>query len=134
MTFAMAKTTRAASPSILLVDDEADILPEYQDFLELEGFAALTCCDPEQAAEQVMAHPGIDLVITDLRMAKLDGVSLIRHLRSVIPAERRLEFIILTGDAAYQVSADLADIPVLVKPADTVALLQEVKVALARSA
>ncbi len=133
MTFAMARATQAAPPSILLVDDEVDVLPEYQDFLELEGFTALTCCNPEKAAEQVLAEPSVALVITDLRMAKLDGVSLIRQLRAMLPAERSLAFIILTGDAAYQIGTDLADIPVLIKPADTDALMRAVKAALARS-
>lgn len=130
----MVKASENASPSILLVDDEADILPEYKDFLELEGFDALTCSDPEQAVQEVLARPSVGLVITDLRMARLDGASLIRQLQTMIPAGRKLEFIILTGDATCQLSADLAHIPVLIKPADTAALLLAINAALARTA
>lgn len=122
-----------AAPPILLVDDEEDVLPEYQEFLELEGFAALTCSDPEQAVQLVLDQPNVSLVITDLRMAKLDGASMIRHLRTVLPKDRNVEFIIFTGDATSQITDDLAQVPVFIKPADTDALLTEIRAALARS-
>ena len=118
---------------ILLVDDEEDILPEYQDFLEFEGFESAICSDPEDAAQIVLDYPSIGLVITDLRMAKLDGASLIRRLRSMLPQGRRVEFIILTGDATTHINNDIAHIPVFIKPADTDALVAEIKSALART-
>lgn len=134
MSYPMARVRQSAAPTVLLVDDEVDILPEYKDFLELEGLDALTCSDPEQAVDEVLARPDVGLVVTDLRMAKLDGASLIRRLRTMIPAGRRLEFIILTGDATCQLAEDLADIPVLIKPADTAALIVAINAALARTA
>jgi DNA-binding response OmpR family regulator len=124
---------RHAVPQILLVDDEEDILPEYQDFLELEGFNSAICSNPEEAAQIVLDYPSIGLVITDLRMAKLDGASLIRRLRSMLPQGRRVEFIILTGDPRSHINNDIADIPVFIKPADTDALIAEVKSALAQT-
>lgn len=125
--------SREAPPSILLVDDEEDILPEYQDFLELEGFESLTCSDPQRAVDMVLDVLSIRLVITDLRMAKLDGASLIRRLRTLLPMERHVEFIILTGDATSQMSDDLIDVPVFIKPADTEKLVAEIRSALVRS-
>lgn len=116
---------------ILLVDDEEDILPEYQDFLELEGLESAICADPRQAFEMVLAQPELRVVITDFRMAHLDGASLIRALRSALPAIRHVNFIILTGDAALQLSDDIADVPVFIKPADTDALIAAIRSALA---
>lgn len=127
------ETARAqphAAPSILLVDDEEDILPEYQDFLEMNGYQSAICSAPEQAAWIVSNHPGIGLVITDLRMARLDGAALIRQIRSMLPAERLVEFIILTGDTASDISDDIADVPVFTKPADTDALVSAIARAL----
>lgn len=121
-----------AAASILLVDDEEEILPEYQEFLELEGFAAAICSVPERAVQIVLDQPSIGLVITDLRMARLDGMSLIRQLRTALPSGRHVEFIILTGDATSLSSAAIADIPVFIKPPDTDALMAEIKSALAR--
>lgn len=119
------------APQILLVDDEEDILPEYQELLELEGLESATCADPQKAVEIVLAQSDIRVVVTDLRMAKLDGASLIRALRSALPAARHVDFIILTGDATLQASDDIADVPVFIKPADTDALVAAIRSALA---
>ena len=119
------------APQILLVDDEEDILPEYQDFLELEGLESAICADPQKAVEMVLAQSDLRVVVTDLRMAQLDGAGLIRALRSALPAARRVDFIILTGDAALQTSDDIADVPVFIKPADTDALVAAIRSALA---
>lgn len=117
--------------SILLVDDEEAILPEYQEFLELEGYTALISTDPEQAFRSVMERPDIGLVITDLRMAKLDGATLIRKIRAALPIDRKVEFIILTGDASAQPDVESLGVPILIKPADTDELIAAIKIALA---
>lgn len=117
---------------ILLVDDEQDVLPEYQEFLEFAGFRAVTSADPVEAHELVLNTPEIGVVITDLRMAHIDGASMICKMRAALPAERHVAFIILTGDASTQFGADIADIPVFLKPADTDALIAAIRVALVR--
>lgn len=122
----------ASSAMVLLVDDEQDILPEYQEFFEFAGFPTLTCADPVQAFDIILATPEIGVVITDLRMAQLDGASMIRDLRAALPVSRRVEFIILTGDASTQIMQDIADVPVFLKPADTDALVAAIRAALAR--
>jgi DNA-binding NtrC family response regulator len=59
----------------LLIDDEYEILPEYQEFFEFAGFRTLTCADPVQAMAMILEMPDIAVVITDLRMAHLDGIN-----------------------------------------------------------
>ena len=117
--------------SILLVDDEREILPEYQEFFELAGFRTLTCADPVQAMAMVLEMPDIAVVITDLRMAHLDGISIIRNVRAALPEGRHVDFMILTGDASTQLGDDLADIPIFLKPADTDALVAAIRTVLA---
>lgn len=131
MNVAADKARVPPGPRILLVDDEEDILPEYQDFLEIQGLESTTCADPQKAVEMVLAQPDLRVVVTDLRMAQLDGASLIRALRSTLPVARRMDFIILTGDATLQISDDIADVPVFIKPADTDALVAAIRSALA---
>lgn len=113
--------------SILLVDDEKEILPEYQEFFELAGFRTLTCADPVQAVAMVLEMPDIAVVITDLRMAHLDGVSIIKNVRNALPEGRHVDFMILTGDANSKLPDDVADIPVFLKPADTDALVAAIR-------
>lgn len=121
------------SPStILLVDDEQEILPEYQEFFEFAGFRTLTCADPVQAVAMVLEMPDIAVVITDLRMAHLDGVSIIQNVRAALPEGRHVDFMILTGDVNCKLSDDMADIPVFLKPADTDALAAAIRDVLVR--
>jgi DNA-binding response OmpR family regulator len=117
---------------ILLIDDEQEVLPEYKEFLEFAGFKAFTSADPVEAHELVLNTPEIGVVITDLRMAQVDGASMIRNLRAALPAGRHVAFIILTGDASTQLGSDIADVPVFLKPADTDALIAAIRVALSR--
>ncbi len=118
--------------STILVDDEEDILPEYQEMLELAGFDAVTTSSPEEAFRIVCGDPEIRLVVTDLRMARLDGASLIRQLKDALP-ERKLRFIVITGDAT--IAHDPAQVggPVLLKPVDRNLLIQSVSKALTES-
>ena len=120
-----------SAPSILLVDDEVDILPEYQELLELEGLSSLATSDPLEAIQLVQERVELCLVITDLRMAKMDGASLIRELQRSMPAKRNLGFIILTGDASPASVAALPDVPILLKPIDLQRFVSTIKLALA---
>ena len=99
----------------------------------LEGLDCAICTDPQKAVQMVIDLPSIGLVVTDLRMANLDGASLIRHLRSELPANRHVDFIILTGDASSPIGEDIAHVPVFIKPADTDALVASIKGSLARA-
>lgn len=105
-----------AAPVILIVDDDVDILPEYQELLEIEGIASLTSADPLEAVSLAIARSELQLIITDLRMEKLDGLSLIAQIRNRLEPERKLGFIILTGDANYVTHQHLPGVPVLLKP------------------
>jgi DNA-binding response OmpR family regulator len=116
--------------SILLIDDEHEILPEYQEFFELAGFRTFTCADPVQGMAMVLEMPDIAVVITDLRMAHLDGISMINDLRAALASERDVHFMILTGDASSELCYDLADIPIFLKPADTDALVAAIRAVL----
>ena len=119
-------------PQILVVNDEQEILPEYEEFFEFAGFPTITCADPVEAFDLVLSITDIKVVITDLRMAQLDGASMIRDLRAALPSQRRLDFLILTGDASAQLMNDIADVPVFLKPADTDALVAAIRAALSR--
>lgn len=125
-------STRPAQAHILLVDDEQDILPEYQEFFEGLGYPTRTCADPLQALAIVLEEPDIGVVITDVRMANLDGISLIRQIRSTVPTGRKMEFIILTGDASSRMDDDMRDIPVFLKPAEIDVLIATINAAQAR--
>jgi len=77
--------------TILCVDDDERSLSIRKVLLETRGYRVLTCSDPECAVER-MRLGGIDLVITDLMMPKLNGARLIDQLKAISPETPALLF------------------------------------------
>jgi DNA-binding response OmpR family regulator len=66
--------------TVLIVDDQPDIVRLVRDYLERAGFGVLTALDGEQALQVARSsHP--DLVILDLTLPRLDGLDVARALR-----------------------------------------------------
>ena len=65
---------------ILVVDDEALLVKGIKLNLENDGYTVVTGSDGEQAVEQAAAG-GIDLIVLDLMMPKLDGLGACRRIR-----------------------------------------------------
>jgi DNA-binding NtrC family response regulator len=67
-------------PTILLVDDEKNIHQTFEDAMEA-GVRVLHAFDGEQALRTLEAEE-VDAVVTDLTMAGLDGLGLLREMRT----------------------------------------------------
>jgi DNA-binding response OmpR family regulator len=66
--------------TVLIVDDQPDIVRLVRDYLERAGFRVLSAGDGEQALQVARSgHP--DLVILDLTLPRLDGLDVARALR-----------------------------------------------------
>jgi two-component system cell cycle sensor histidine kinase/response regulator CckA len=69
---------------LLLVDDEPAILESTRELLELNHYRVLTAADGREALEIFVAQQGkVRLVITDLSMPVMNGVALVRTLRTL---------------------------------------------------
>ena len=79
--------------SVLVVDDDPDILEYLQDFLQAEGFEVTTLSDPSLAVERVRDEV-VHLVVLDLMMPKVSGLDLLQQIRGV---DDDIAVIILTG-------------------------------------
>lgn len=66
---------------ILVVDDNADILANVGEYLRCQGWDTGTCRDGAEALER-LARESWDLLILDLGLPGLDGMSVCRRLRS----------------------------------------------------
>src|SRR5512139_4209967 len=78
---------------VLIVDDEKDICDIVFRMLEAEGFAPIVAHDGETALE--MIRRGMpDLVVSDVRMPKMDGMELLRRAKML---DANLPVIIITG-------------------------------------
>ncbi|HSO20752.1 MAG TPA: response regulator, partial [Desulfosarcina sp.] len=68
---------------ILVVDDERDMLLLLERIISEEtGHKVVTTHDPLEALAQVQSG-GFDLVITDLKMPRMDGISLLDKIRAL---------------------------------------------------
>ncbi|MGB0132953.1 response regulator transcription factor [Dokdonella sp.] len=76
---------RAASPSgslkILLIEDERDIAGNIWDFLECRGHVIDHVVDGERGLARAL-EGGIDVIVLDLGLPRLDGLELCRRLRT----------------------------------------------------
>jgi DNA-binding NtrC family response regulator len=78
---------------ILVVDDDPEILEVIADVLRDGGYAVDTAQDGKKAIKSVDAE-SYDLVVTDLKMPKVDGMKVLRH---VVDHSPDTMCIILTG-------------------------------------
>jgi two-component system response regulator FlrC len=70
--------------SVLVVDDEKHIRSHLATYLRSIGHAAETASSAEEALD-VLRRRAFDLVLTDVRMAGLDGLALLREIRARQP-------------------------------------------------
>jgi DNA-binding NtrC family response regulator len=69
-----------------LVDDERDIVNTIKRWLQADGFRVFGFADPLQALEYFRSnYDKIDLVLSDLRMRKIDGYGLIKRIKAIRP-------------------------------------------------
>lgn len=87
---------------ILIVDDEARILLLLQSLLKANGFDAATARDGNQALELLKKNT-FDLVISDLRMSPMDGMTLFHEIKTIFPA---MPVILLTAYASVETAIE----------------------------
>jgi CheY-like chemotaxis protein len=63
--------------TILLVDDDPACLDEYCDAIESLGYTVRSATSAPDALKQIAESPEIGVVMTDLEMPTMDGISLL---------------------------------------------------------
>jgi nitrogen-specific signal transduction histidine kinase/CheY-like chemotaxis protein len=116
--------------TILMVDDEDQLLTMGQTVLSAYGYKVLTANSGPKALEMVsQSKTPIDLVITDLVMPTMTGRELVEHLRRLSPQIRVLR----TSGFIRPLHDDENDLIYLQKPFTSQELLSKVKNALISS-
>ena len=91
------------TPTVLVVDDEAPVRYTLRAILEEESIAVLEAEDGMAALEIIDEHQ-VDLVLTDLRMPRMDGMALLTEL-GLRPAAPRVIMITAYGSERLAVEA-----------------------------
>ena len=71
-------------PNILVVDDEKDICMALNILLTKEGYSVKEAYNGEQALERIRQE-NFDIVMTDIKMEKLDGFEVLKQAQQISP-------------------------------------------------
>ncbi len=122
------------SERILVVDDDPDILQFVRLNLELDGFEVDLAGGGKQALEQAAATPP-DLMLLDIMMPEIDGLTVLRRLRND-PSTSSIPVIVLTARSLAEdrvKGLDLGADDYITKPFDLEELIARVRTVLRRS-
>ena len=83
---------------LLFVDDEEGFLELYRTAFSRDGYAVETAATVE-AARACISQGGIDLVVLDIRLEGVSGLSLLREIKA---ADAHMPVVLATAYARYQ--------------------------------
>jgi two-component system, NtrC family, response regulator HydG len=90
--------------TVLVVDDEEQMLRSQEKMLEREGYTVLTARSGNEALEVLRTSANeVDVALTDLRMAGLDGMQFIETAKRLYPD---LEFVMMTGYGTIETAVE----------------------------
>lgn len=132
----MASQLETPPRHVLLVDDEHEFIDELALYLRRRGWTVTASNAPYEALAQLERHDDIDVVVTDVRMADLDGFQLARRIRCRHAGPRAVAVVVVTGhgELINQDEANAAeDLEILRKPLSMPCFLATLEAALDRS-
>jgi DNA-binding response OmpR family regulator len=136
----MVMLASASARSVLVVDDETTIRDVIRRYLERDGFAVREAADG-YAALDALAEALPDLIVLDLMLPGIDGLSLTRQLRTPRPggeheAWQRIPIIMLTarGETSDRIRGlDLGADDYVAKPFSPQELVSRIRAVLRRA-
>ena len=119
-----------ASPVVIVVDDDPDVLGSLKFSFEVEGFSVQAHDSAEALLNGDLPSKNACLVL-DQKLPGMDGLELLRRLRSrgdALPA-----VLITTPNAETKRRAALAGVPIVEKPLLCETLVDQVRALITRS-
>ncbi|QXE92415.1 response regulator [Geomonas subterranea] len=119
----MKREKTAGSKTILLVDDEPQLRAMLHDLLIGRGYDVIQAIDGQDALEKFKQNQqNISLVVTDIVMPRMDGISSYKIMRTINPS---LNVIYMSG---YVPERPLPEgVSILIKPFSPIDILQAIR-------
>jgi len=115
---------------ILFLEDEKEIIKILDEFLGKEGHELISATNSPRALKLIMTRPDIDLAILDIRIPGMDGIAVLRKVKSL--RKKKPPLLILTGSVAEVHFHDnlrklkIKEEDILLKPIDLYRLLEQI--------
>ncbi len=113
------------SYTVLIVEDDSDLQEALTDTISLAGYETRTAGNGEEALN-VLKSEQIDMVVSDIQMAQMDGIKLLKRIRS---QHQDLPTLLMTAHGTIQQAVDamqLGAVDYLVKPFQPEVLVSKV--------
>ncbi len=113
---------------VLLVDDNHEVLRAHERILKRAGYAVEIASDGLQAIGK-MEEGGVDAIVSDISMPKMDGIALLRTVRE---GDLDLPVLLLTGEPKIETAVEAIQhgaLRYLIKPVPPHVLEKEVQYA-----
>ena len=123
--------TEGIRPSVLVVEDDAEVRSSVAEILELEGFAVDTAIHGQQALDKLRSGAAPSVLLLDLMMPVMNGLELLEHLRGDSEL-RSPPVIVLSANRGYD-AEDLGVEAVVRKPFDIDALVENIAAVLRKT-
>ena len=96
--------------TILLVDDDINLMDSVAELLRTRGYFVLENSDPREALESCYPKENLTCVLTDMDMPEMNGISLLAEVRRIHPT---VEGLLTTGDLRWWGPASSDDVDCL---------------------
>jgi two-component system, chemotaxis family, chemotaxis protein CheY len=84
---------------ILIVDDSSTVRDEVAGFLRKNGLDVDTAVDGKDGLTKLRANPGVKLVVSDVNMPNMDGLTMVEKIRSEL-ANTAVNVVMLTTESS----------------------------------
>ncbi|OGC51099.1 hypothetical protein A2982_02415 [candidate division WWE3 bacterium RIFCSPLOWO2_01_FULL_39_13] len=67
---------------ILIVEDEQSLREIYTEYLKASGYEIISAADGQEALEKAKGIAGIDIILLDVMLPKIDGITVLKELKA----------------------------------------------------
>jgi FixJ family two-component response regulator/DNA-binding MarR family transcriptional regulator len=90
--------------TILVVDDDLACLDEYRELISNLGYTVVCANNASAALKQIAESPEIGVVMTDIEMPSMNGISLLSEIANRFLPTRPIVTLVITGHSSLQVA------------------------------
>ena len=90
--------------TILVVDDDPECLDEYREAISNLGYPVACAASASNALKQIADSPDIGVVLTDIEMPSMDGISLLSEIAHRFSSNRPIVTLVVTAHSSLEVA------------------------------